>query len=269
MELAGRHVVVTGGGSGIGRALARRIAAEGARAVVVADLNLPSAESVAGEIGGMAVRTDVSREIEIQTLIARARDANGPIDLFCSNAGVPGPAGGPEAPDQDWQRPWEINVLAHVRAARALVPEMVARGDGYLLNTASAAGLLTQVSALAYSATKHAAVAVAEWLAINYGDAGIKVSCLCPQAVRTPMLDIALEDPVGAAPLLAGGLLEPADVAEAVIAGIREERLLILPHADVAKYMALKGTQPERWLNGMRRLVRQARDAGSAGPSPG
>jgi NAD(P)-dependent dehydrogenase (short-subunit alcohol dehydrogenase family) len=269
MELAGRHAVVTGGGSGIGRALARRIAAEGARAVVVADLDLPSAESVAGEIGGIAVRTDVSHEIEIQALIARARDANGPIDLFCSNAGVPGPAGGPEAPDEDWQRTWEINVLAHVRAARALLPEMVARGDGYLLNTASAAGLLTQVSALAYSATKHAAVAVAEWLAINYGDAGVKVSCLCPQAVRTPMLDIALEDPVGAAPLLAGGLLEPADVAEAVIAGIREERLLILPHADVAQYMALKGTQPERWLNGMRRLVRQARDAGSDGPPPG
>jgi NAD(P)-dependent dehydrogenase (short-subunit alcohol dehydrogenase family) len=268
VELAGRHVVVTGAGSGIGRALARRIAAEGARAVVLADLDLPSVEAVAGEIGGIAVRTDVSRESDLQALITQAHDAHGPIDLFCSNAGVAGPSGGPEAPDEEWQRVWEINVLAHVRAARALVPEMVARGEGYLLNTASAAGLLTQVSAIAYSATKHAAVAVAEWLAINYGDAGIKVSCLCPQAVQTPLLELALEDAVGAVPLLAGGVLEPADVAEAAIIGIREERFLILPHEEVAKYMALKGAQPERWLNGMRKLVRQARsDTGGAPPT--
>jgi NAD(P)-dependent dehydrogenase (short-subunit alcohol dehydrogenase family) len=269
MELAGRHVVVTGAGSGIGRALAQRIAAEGARAVVLADLDLPRAESAAAEIGGIAVRTDVSRESEIQELITRATDANGPIDLFCSNAGVAGPPGGPEGSDEEWQLTWQINVMAHVWAARALLPAMVARGEGYLLNTASAAGLLTQVSAIAYSATKHAAVAVAEWLAINYADAGIRVSCLCPQAVRTPMLEIALEDPVGAAPLLAGGLLEPADVAAAVVVGIREERFLILPHEDVAKHMALKGAQPERWLRGMRRLVRQARSAGDAPASPG
>jgi NAD(P)-dependent dehydrogenase (short-subunit alcohol dehydrogenase family) len=269
VELAGRHVVITGAGSGIGRGLARRIAAEGARAVVVADLDLRSAELVAEEIGGMAVHTDVSRDSELRALVASAREANGPIDLFCSNAGVAGPSGGPEAPDEDWQRIWEINVMAHVRAARALLPEMVARGEGYLLNTASAAGLLTQVSALAYSTTKHAAVAVAEWLAITYGDAGIKVSCLCPQGVRTPMLDLALEDPIGAGPLLAGGLLEPDEVADAVIAGIREERFLILPHADVAKYMALKGAQPERWLSGMRRLVREGRAAGEAGPPRG
>jgi NAD(P)-dependent dehydrogenase (short-subunit alcohol dehydrogenase family) len=267
MELADRHIVVTGAGSGIGRGLARRFAAEGARAVVVADLDLAGAESVAEEIGGLAVHTDVSRGSDIQALVSRAREANGPIDLFCSNAGVAGPAGGPEAPDEDWQQIWDINVMAHVRAARALLPEMIARGDGYLLNTASAAGLLTQVSALAYSATKQAAVAVAEWLAITYADAGIKVSCLCPQAVRTPLLEIALEDPIGAAPLLAGGVLEPAEVAEAVVAGIAEERFLILPHAEVAKFMALKGDQPERWLNGMRRLVRQARDAETGPPA--
>ena len=147
--------------------------------------------------------------------------------------------------------------MAHVWAARALLPEMVARGEGYLCSTASAAGLLTQVSALAYSATKHAAVAVAEWISINYGDAGIRVSCLCPQGVRTPMLDLALEDPVGAAPLLAEGLLEPEDVAETVVAGIREERFLILPHPVVADYMAVKATQNERWLRGMRRLIRE------------
>ena len=257
MDLADRHVVVTGAGSGIGRGLARRFAAEGARAVVVADLNQAAAEAVADEIGGLAVRTDVSQEEQIRSLIDRAKEANGPIDLFFSNAGVPGPGGGPEAPNDEWQQTWEINVMAHVWAARALLPEMVARGDGYLCSTASAAGLLTQVSALAYSATKHAAVAVAEWISINYGDAGIKVSCLCPQGVRTPMLDLALEDPVGAAPLLAEGLLEPEEVAEAVVAGIREERFLILPHPVVADYMAIKATQNERWLRGMRRLIRE------------
>jgi NAD(P)-dependent dehydrogenase (short-subunit alcohol dehydrogenase family) len=259
MELADRHVVVTGAASGIGRALAERFGAEGARAVVVADIELEAARDVAAGFGGLAIRADVSRAAEIEALIAQAVEANGPVDLFCSNAGIAGPAGGPEAPDAELQRTWEINVMSHVWAARALLPAMLARGDGYLLNTASAAGLLTQVSALGYSMTKHAAVAVAEWLAITYGDAGIKVSCLCPQAVRTPLLDIALADPVGAGPLLSGGVLEPADVAEAVVAGIRQERFLILPHEDVARHMALKGAQPERWLNGMRRLVRQGR----------
>jgi NAD(P)-dependent dehydrogenase (short-subunit alcohol dehydrogenase family) len=259
VELAGKHVVVTGAGSGIGRACATRFAQDGAR-VVVSDRDGERVTAVAQEIGGLAVPADVSREAEITALIAHAQDAGGPIDLFFSNAGVPGPAGGPEAPDAELQLTWEVNVMAHVWAARALLPDWVARGDGYLLSTASAAGLLTQVSALGYSITKHAAVALAEWLSITYADAGIKVSCLCPQAVRTPMLDTALEDPIGAAPLLAGGLLEPADVAEAVVAGLREESFLILPHEAVAKHLALKGTQPERWLAGMRRLVRQARE---------
>ncbi len=258
MQLTGKHVVVTGAGSGIGRACARRFAAEGAR-VVLADLQLEPVAALAAEIGGVAVQTDVSRESEIAALVAEAREASGPIDLFFSNAGVPGPAGGPEAPDQQLQATWEVNVMAHVWAARVLLPEMVACGEGYLLSTASAAGLLTQVSALAYSITKHAAVALAEWLSITYAEAGIKVSCLCPQAVRTPMLELALEDPIGAAPLLAGGLIEPDDVATAVVAGIGDERFLILPHEDVARHMALKGSQPERWLKGMRRIVRDAR----------
>lgn len=261
VKLAERNVVITGAGSGIGRALARRIAAEGPRAVVVADLDSRSAEAVADEIGGVAVQTDVGRPEEIEALVAKAREAGGPIDLFCSNAGIPGPGGGPEAPDQGWQRAWEVNVMAHVWAARALLPEMVARGDGYLLSTASAAGLLTQVSALVYTATKHAAVAIAEWLAINYAAAGIKVSCLCPLGVRTPMLEGALEDSAGAAALLADQLLEPDDVAEAVLAGIAEERFLILPHEAVAQYMSLKGARHERWLTGMQRLVQEARDA--------
>jgi NAD(P)-dependent dehydrogenase (short-subunit alcohol dehydrogenase family) len=264
MDLNGKHVVVTGAGSGIGRACALRFGAEGAR-VVVADINEQAAEATARELGALAVRTDVSEEAEIAALVERAREANGPIDLFFSNAGIGGPAGGPEAPDAEIDATWEINVMAHVWAARAVLPEMVERGEGYLLSTASAAGLLTQVSALAYSMTKAAAVSVAEWLSITYADAGIKVSCLCPQAVRTPMLELALEDPIGAAPLLAGGLLEPEAVADAVVRGLAAEQFLILPHAEVAHHLALKGSQPERWLKGMRRIVRQARGQ-STGP---
>lgn len=250
-------MVVTGAASGIGRALARRFAQEGARGVVVADLNLDGARSVAEEFGGLAVGVDVSRPEEIHKLVTRAEEWVGPIDLFFSNAGIGGPNGGPEGSDEEWELTWKINVMAHVWAAQAVLPGMVQRGEGYLCSTASAAGLLTQVGALAYSATKHAAVAVAEWLSITYGDAGIKVSCLCPQGVRTPMLDLALEDPIGAAPLVAEGLLEPEEVAEATMSGIREERFLILPHPAVADYMAIKATQNERWLRGMRRLRRE------------
>jgi NAD(P)-dependent dehydrogenase (short-subunit alcohol dehydrogenase family) len=265
MELAGRTVVVTGGGSGIGRALVRRFAQEGPKALVVADLNLEGAQAVADEVGGdavHAVQVDVGREQEIQALVVRARELGGPIDLFCSNAGVPGPAGGPEAPDAEWDRAWRVNVMAHVWAARALLPEMTERGEGYLMSTASAAGLLTQVGAQVYSVTKHAAVSVAEWLAITYGDAGIKVSCLCPLGVRTPMLDGAMENTVGAAALLMDELLDPAVVAETVLEAIREERFLILPHPRVAEYMARRGADDDRWIAGMRRMVRRAREAG-------
>jgi NAD(P)-dependent dehydrogenase (short-subunit alcohol dehydrogenase family) len=260
MELADRHVVVTGAASGIGRALATRFAAEGARRVVVADLDLAGAQAVAGAIGGVAMELDAGREASVRALVDGASEAGGPIDVFVSNAGVPGPGGGPEGDDAEWDLTWRVNVMAHVWAARALLPDMVRRGEGYLLSTASAAGLLTQVSALAYSATKHAAVSVAEWLAVTYGDAGVKVSCLCPQAVRTPMLEMALEDPVGAAALLSDEVLEPADVAEAIVAGVREERFLILPHAAVAEYVVRKAADPERWLRGMRRLVRRGLD---------
>jgi NAD(P)-dependent dehydrogenase (short-subunit alcohol dehydrogenase family) len=256
VELAGRSVVITGAAGGIGRALAERVAGEGPRSLVLADLDGEAVGAAAQACGGVAVQADMSREAEVLRLIEVARES-GPIDLFCSNAGVAGFGGGPETPDGQWDLAWRVNVMAHVWAARALIPEMVQRGDGYLVNVASAAGLLTQVSAMTYSVTKHAAVAVAEWLSITYGDAGVKVSCVCPLAVRTAMLEHALEDQVAAAALLSNEVLEPPDVAEAVVAGVRDERFLILPHAAVAEYVARKATDPERWLRGMRRLVRR------------
>ena len=261
MELAGRHVVVTGGGRRY-RA-ARWSAASPRRARALS--SSPTATSrapraVAAEVGGLAVELDAGSESSVRVADRAAPPRrNGPIDVFISNAGVPGALGGPEAPDEAWDEAWRVNVMAHVWASRALLPEMLERGEGYLINTASAAGLLTQVSSLVYSVTKHAAVSLAEWMAIEYGDAGVRVSCICPQGVRTPMLDLAMEEPAGAAALSAGGLIEPEDVADAVVAGMRDERLLILPHENVAGFMALKGADPERWLKGMRRLVREAR----------
>src|SRR5437764_2148837 len=266
MELSDRNVVITGAGSGIGAALARRFATESPRALVLADLNLEGVQAVADEVGGVAVQTDVGRSEEIDALVERAHEAGGAIDVFFSNAGIPGPDGGPpEASNEEWDRAWRINVMAHVWAARAVLPEMLERGDGYLMSTASAAGILTQVGALVYSATKHAAVAVAEWLSITYGDAGIKVSCLCPLGVCTPRLEGALEESTSGAALLRDELLEPDDVAGAVVEAIRDERFLIFPHPQVAKYMAFKAGDNERWLAGMRRMVRQARGAGAAG----
>lgn len=255
MELAGKVVVVTGGGSGIGKALCHRFAAEGAKGVVVADIDGENASAVAEEVGGLGVRTDVARQADIEALVEQAEEAYGPVDLFCSNAGIGG-GGGVDVPDEDWQRIWDINLMAHVHAARAVVPGMVARGEGYLLNTASAAGLLTNIGNAPYTVTKHAAVALAEWLAITYGDKGVKVSCLCPQGVRTPMLvgGLDLDDPSAAMVLAAGRMIEPEDVAESVVEGLREERFLILPHPEVAEYYRRKADDPDRWIRGLRRL---------------
>jgi NAD(P)-dependent dehydrogenase (short-subunit alcohol dehydrogenase family) len=252
VELEGRHVVVTGAGRGIGRALALRFADEGARAVVVSDLDPGTTRSAAEELGGLGVPADVGREQDIRDLIARAEEANGPIDLFFSNAGITGPSGGPEVLDADWDLLWRVNTMAHVWAARALLPGMLERGEGYLCSTASAAGLLAQLGAIGYTVTKHGAVAVAEWLSMTYGDRGIRVSCLCPQYVRTPMVTEG-ELPVDKLEQVAT-ILEPEQVADAVIEGIREERLLILPHPEVGTYMSQRGGDHERWLRGMRRL---------------
>lgn len=258
MELEGKVAVVTGGASGIGAALCRRFAAEGARAVAVADLDAAGAETVAQEVGGLAVATDVSVESQVQSLVRRATQELGPIDLFCSNAGLTAGLGfgdgasGPFALDEDWQRLWSVHVMAHVYAARAVLPAMLERGGGYLLNTASAAGLLTDIASHAYSVTKHAAVGFAEWLSITYGDRGVRVSCLCPQGVRTPLLMGPAA--TGGAGHLTEGMIEPEDVAEAVIAGLAAEQFLILPHPEVTRYFQRKAGDYDRWLRGMRRL---------------
>jgi len=249
MELADKHVVVTGGGNGIGRALCRRFASEGARAIVVADLDGDGATAVADEIGGTAVRLDVSVEQEVSSLVENAISANGPIDLFCANAGII-TSGGLDDSNDVWDRIIGVNLLAHVYAARALIPGWVARGEGYLLHTASAAGLLTGIGQLPYSVTKHGVVALAEWLSITYGDAGVKVSCLCPQGVRTNMLLAGGEDDSN---FLLPGSKAPEEVADVVVEGLRDERFLILPHPEVAEYFRQKAGDYDRWLRGMRR----------------
>ena len=216
--------------------------------MIVADRDGDGAAAVARQLGDTAIAhaCDVSNEADVVALIDRAEDV-GPIDLFCSNAGIAA-GGGPETPDDVWQAIWDINLMAHVYAARHLVPKMLGRGGGYLLNTASAAGLLSQIGNAPYAVTKHAAVAFAEWLSITYGDRGIKVSCLCPQGVRTPMLG------AGGGALLGPTAIEPEDVAAAVVAGLAAEEFLILPHPEVREYFRRKGDDYERWLRGMRRL---------------
>ncbi len=268
MELRDRVVVVTGGASGIGAALCRRFAAEGARGVVVADRSVGGATAVAAEIGGLPVACDVAVEADVRALVEAARERFGPVDLFCSNAGVAlgpgagGRSGGPFAPDDVWRTSWDVNLMAHVYAARAILPGMLERKQGWMLVTASAAGLLTDMGTLAYSVTKHAAVAFAEWLAINYGDDGIGVSCLCPQGVRTPMLTGAGGAGVGAH--LLPGMIEPEAVAEAVMEGLSAERFLILPHPEVRDYVQRKASDIDRWLRGMRRVRRQLYGGGGS-----
>jgi len=254
VEIAGKVVVVTGGGNGIGRALCRRFAADGAHGVVVVDRDADAVTAVAAALGDRALglTADVGVEADIVNVVEHTEERFGPIDLFCSNAGIGG-GGGIEQTDEVWNDIWSINVMAHVYAARAVLPSMLARGEGYLLNTASAAGLLTNIGNAPYTATKHAAVGLAEWLAITYGDRGIKVSCLCPQGVRTNMLLGAPGDP-STEVVLAQGAIEPEQLADAVVEGLRAESFLILPHPEVSDYVQRKAADPDRWLTGMRRL---------------
>jgi NAD(P)-dependent dehydrogenase (short-subunit alcohol dehydrogenase family) len=253
MKLADKIVVVTGGGNGIGRALCQRFAAERAKAIVVADVDGDAARQVAGRIGGQAIETDVSREADVARLVAQVLEQHGAIDLFCSNAGI-AVDGDENTPNADWERCWDVNVMAHVYAARAVLPAMLARGEGYLLQTVSAAGLLTHPQSATYAVTKHASLAFAEWLSIAYGDRGINVSALCPQGVRTDMLRRAAS---GGRTFLLDSALEPEQVADEVVKGLEAERFLILPHPEVAEYVRRKAGDHDRWLRGMRRLRAQ------------
>jgi NAD(P)-dependent dehydrogenase (short-subunit alcohol dehydrogenase family) len=262
MKLKDKVTVVTGGANGIGRALCERFAAEEARGVVIADLDVERAESLAKSIGGIAVKTNVAVESDIANLVSVATEKYGRIDLFCSNAGI-GTPGGADEPNEVWQRIWDVNVMAHIYAARYVLPGMLALREGYILATASAAGLLTQIGSAPYSVTKHAAVAFAEWLSITHGDAGIKVSCLCPQGVNTDLLRSSAGGP---GEFLRANALEPSDVADAVVKALDEERFLVLPHPEVAEYFKRKATDYDRWLRGMRRLQASFSKFGASSP---
>ncbi len=276
MEISGRVAVVTGAASGAGRAIALGLAARGAGAVVVSDIDADGAAAVADEVGragghALVVPADVSREKDVRALVTEAEAAFGPVSLFFSNAGIIA-GGGPEVSDEAWSRTWAVNVHSHVYVARAVLPGMLARGEGYLVITASAAGLLTQLGSAPYAVTKHAAVALAEWLSVTHGDQGIRVSCLCPQAFSSNLLSTSVRE-LGGAPLAAGsaggsaqaavdGVLTAEQVADAALDAIGTEQFLILPHPEVATYERRRADDRERWLRGMRRM--QARLAGRA-----
>lgn len=261
LDIQGKVVVVTGGASGIGAALARAFAQAGARGVVVADLDEAGAQKVAAEVGGLGLRCDVSQEADVRALVDAATAQFGQVDVFCSNAGIISRAD-QDAPAATWQRHWDVNVMAHVHAANAVLPQMLARGQGWLLQTVSAAGLLSQVNAAPYSVTKHAALGFGEWLSIAHGDAGIQVSCLCPQGVLTPML-LGADSDTGRPSFLGDGALTAEAVAQCALDGLRAGQFLILPHAEVLTFWQRKGQDYERWLRGMRRLRAKVMGSGT------
>jgi NAD(P)-dependent dehydrogenase (short-subunit alcohol dehydrogenase family) len=259
VDLDSAHVVVTGGAAGIGAAAARAFARAGARGVVVADLDGEACAAVAADFGGLGLRADIGSEAGVAALIATAEEAYGPVDVFCSNAGIAGPYGGPEVPDLLWQHTWEVNVMSHIWAARLLLPKMMERRHGHLSSTASAAGLTANPGLMPYSVTKHAAVAVAEWLAFTYGgDSGVGFSCFCPQGVATPMLEKwRREDPSSRVAAASGDTITPDEAAAALVAGIEADTFLILSHPELRTYQVRKASDPERWLRGMQRFQAQ------------
>jgi NAD(P)-dependent dehydrogenase (short-subunit alcohol dehydrogenase family) len=251
VHLEDKTVVITGGGSGIGAAMARRFAEEKPSALVVADIDVDGATEVAEEVSGVAVFTDVSDEEANRELIEGTEQRFGPIDLFCANAGI-GTVGNEQADAAVWERMWQVNTMSHVYAAKYLIPGWVARGSGYFLATVSAAGLLTNLKAAQYSVTKHAALAFTEWIAVTYGDAGVKASALCPQFVNTPLI----EGSKSFQALGKNNTLEASEVADVVVAGLADERFLILPHPEVEKYFQNKANDYDRWIGGMQKLQR-------------
>ena len=262
MKVAGKTVVVTGGASGIGRALAERFAAEGARGVVVADINAEWAQKIADRVGGLGVRCDVADPAAIASLVSAAEDAFGPVDVFCSNAGFSDPAPGDlSQPVEAWQRIVDVNLMAHIWAARAVVPSMVTRGGGYLLQTISSAALITGPSGPGYTMTKHGALGFAEWIALNYRHQGIRVSCLCPNAVYTGMFGRPLDDESASPPDggALGEILMPEQVADTVIEGMEAERFLILPHPRVGASFLRKATDYDGWLSRTEERLRRMR----------
>lgn len=252
MELKDKVAVITGGSGGIGRAMAKAFLAEGARAVMLADLNEEAVQQAAKEIGCDGMVCNVTSEVDIQALVEAAVSRYGRIDLFCSNAGAGGAGVLTDAENAVWQQQWELHVMSHVYAARAVLPAMIERGEGYLLNTASAAGLLAALGSGPYSVTKAAAVKLAEFIAITHGDEGIRVSVLCPQGVNTAMAPRGLGDGQ------TDGIIEPEQLADTVVEALRDERFHVLPHPEVEEYVRRKGDNVDRWLVGMRRLRRQA-----------
>lgn len=249
MQIADKVVVVTGGARGIGRAICERFAKEKARAIVVVDKDGWEAKLVASLVGGTAIAADVGEEQAIQSVVEETINRHGTVDVFISNAGVT-TKGGIETPDQDWQRLWDVNVMSRLYAARAVVPVMLKQGSGYLVQVASAAGLLTEIGSAAYSVTKHADLALAEWLSMQYGRQGICVSCVCPLGVETDMLDP--EDPIHQ--FLQVQSITAADVANSLVQGMAEESFLILPHPQVEEFFQMKADNMDRWIRGMQRL---------------
>lgn len=252
MELADRVAVITGGSGGIGSAMGKAFLAEGARAVVLADLNESAVRAEAGKLGCDHMTCDVTREAQVVALVDRALERYGRIDLFCSNAGGRGYGKPTEASNELWQQQWELHVMSHVYAARAVLPSMLQRGEGYLLNTASAAGLLASLGSGPYTVTKAAAVKLAEFLAITHGDEGIRVSVLCPQGVNTAMAPVSLGNGQ------MDGIIEADQVAQMVVDALRAERFFVLPHPEVEEYVRRKANDIDRWLDGMRRLRRRS-----------
>ena len=248
MQVKNKRVVVTGAASGIGKALAVAFKKAGAQSVIAVDINMEGAEETAKDVDGIAVKANVGQESDILNVIEKGNELSGGIDIFCSNAGIGGVHGFFDVKTEDWQNIWEVNVMSHIYAARNVLPQMLERGEGYLMSTASAAGVLPQIGSAGYSVTKAAAVSFSEWIKITYGTKGIGVSCLCPQAVRTAM--------TAGGPGVAGidGMIEPEEAAADVLDAIEKDRFLVTPHPEVLEYIKRKGTDRDRWISGMQRL---------------